>query len=50
MLEQPEQLHAEQAIREVREKGTLDGGPVLPGFRLPVAELFRRAGARPEEG
>ena len=34
--------------RLVRVKGTLDGGTVLPGFRLVVAELFRRAGARRE--
>ncbi len=33
----------------VREKGTVDGGDVLPGFRLTVAELFRRAGTRSEE-
>jgi Uma2 family endonuclease len=30
----------------VREKGTLDGGDVLPGFRLPLARLFARAGKR----
>jgi Uma2 family endonuclease len=28
----------------VREKGTLDGGSVLPGFKLRVADLFKRAG------
>jgi Uma2 family endonuclease len=28
----------------VREKGTLDGGTVLPGFKLRVAELFEQAG------
>lgn len=25
---------------EPREEDELDGGDVLPGFRLPVAELF----------
>lgn len=30
----------------VREKGTLDGGNVLPGFKLSVAALFARAGKR----
>jgi Uma2 family endonuclease len=28
----------------VREKGTLDGGTVLPGFKLKVAQWFERAG------
>ncbi len=28
----------------VREKGTLDGGTVLPGFKLPVTQWFARAG------
>ncbi len=32
--------------RLIRERGTLDGGVVLPGFKLPVAELFARAGER----
>ena len=32
--------------RLVRERGTLDGGKVLPGFTLPVAQLFARAGKR----
>ena len=31
------------------ESGTLDGGEVLPGFRLPVREWFERA-ERPFEG
>jgi Uma2 family endonuclease len=26
--------------REIGEDGTLDGGEVLPGFRIPVAKLF----------
>jgi Uma2 family endonuclease len=30
----------------VRERGTLDGGEVLPGFKLSVAKLFQRAGKR----
>jgi Uma2 family endonuclease len=30
----------------VREKGTLDSGSVLPGFKLSVAQLFQRVGAR----
>jgi Uma2 family endonuclease len=30
----------------VRLRGTLDGGSVLPGFRLPLAQLFARAGRR----
>jgi len=32
--------------RLVREKGTLDGGSVLPGFKLSVAQLFQRVGDR----
>jgi Uma2 family endonuclease len=30
----------------VRERGTLTGGDVLPGFKLPIARLFARAGKR----
>jgi Uma2 family endonuclease len=30
----------------VRERGTLDGGEVLPGFRLPLTRLFARSGRR----
>jgi Uma2 family endonuclease len=30
----------------VRGKGLLDGGSVLPGLQLSVADLFQRAGAR----
>jgi Uma2 family endonuclease len=30
----------------VREKGTLDGGNVLPGFKLSVSKWFTRAGRR----
>ncbi len=30
----------------VDENGTLDGGSVLPGFRLPLRKLFARAGRR----
>lgn len=29
-------------------KGSLRGGDVLPGFELPLADLFARAGRRPE--
>jgi Uma2 family endonuclease len=32
--------------RLVRETGQLDGGDVLPGFTLRLADLFRRAGQR----
>jgi Uma2 family endonuclease len=28
-------------LRVVAESDTLDGGPLLPGFQLPLAELFR---------
>jgi Uma2 family endonuclease len=34
--------------RLVRETGKFDGGEVLPGFELRLAELFRRAGQREE--
>jgi len=27
-------------FKELDESGTLDGGKVLPGFRLPLADLF----------
>jgi Uma2 family endonuclease len=30
----------------IRERGTIEGGDVLLGFKLPVAELFARAGER----
>ncbi len=30
----------------VREKGKLTGGDVLPGFEMPLAQLFERAGRR----
>ena len=30
----------------LREDQTLDGGPVLPGFRLPIRQWFARAGRR----
>lgn len=35
-------------FREIDESGTLDGGKVLPGFKLPLAELFA-AGKRPKK-
>jgi Uma2 family endonuclease len=34
--------------KRIGEKGSLDGGQVLPGFRLSLAELFGRAGQRLE--
>jgi Uma2 family endonuclease len=34
--------------RLVRETGKLDGGDVLPGFEVRLADLFRRAGRRQE--
>jgi Uma2 family endonuclease len=40
----PEQRHV------VTEQGILDGGDVLPGFRLPLGELFSRAEGRPPSG
>jgi Uma2 family endonuclease len=36
------------AFTEVGEEGLLDGGPVLPGFVLPVRRWFERAGERAE--
>src|SRR5205085_5123124 len=33
----------------VREKGSLDGGTVLPGFKLRIAALFKRAGRVADE-
>lgn len=32
---------APDEMRELTEADTLDGGDVLPGFSLPLAELFR---------
>ena len=29
-------------VTEIQEDGTLDGGVVLPGFTLPLADLFRK--------
>jgi Uma2 family endonuclease len=31
----------DRTARELREGDELDGGEVLPGFRLPVAGIFR---------
>ncbi len=42
--------NAPDESRLVREKGTLDGGTVLPGFKLSVVELFQRAEVWPEDG
>jgi Uma2 family endonuclease len=36
-----EVLTPDAAARWIDEAGTLDGGAVLPGFSIPVAELFR---------
>ena len=41
----PRQLHvyvyeSPQLVRRLGRSDTLDGGPVLPGFQLPLAELF----------
>jgi Uma2 family endonuclease len=33
---------APEVKRSLTESGTLDGGDVLPGFRLPLAKLFER--------
>jgi Uma2 family endonuclease len=33
-------------VRKVPADGVLDGGEVLPGFRLSLADLFRRTGQR----
>lgn len=35
------------AGRTIAAEGELDGGMVLPGFRVPLAEVFRRAEGRP---
>lgn len=39
---------APDAFTEVGEEGSLDGGPVLPGFSLSVRRWFERAGERAE--
>ncbi len=36
---------AENQFVEVSESGSLSGGDVLPGFELPLKELFARVGA-----
>ncbi|MSR60514.1 MAG: Uma2 family endonuclease [Planctomycetaceae bacterium] len=33
----------------ITERGTLDGGKVLPGFKLRVKDLFKRAGEQEPE-
>lgn len=35
-------------FKEIDEKGTLDGGKVLPGFKLPLADVFA-SGTRPKK-
>ena len=37
--------HEPTAVATRREADTLTGDPVLPGFAVPVAELFRLAGS-----
>jgi Uma2 family endonuclease len=39
---------AEDRCVDVDESGSLSGGDVLPGFDLPLRELFAKAGSRPE--
>jgi Uma2 family endonuclease len=40
---------APDKCKTLDENGVLDGGRVLPGFRLAVRELFERAGAQESE-
>ncbi len=35
-------------VRALNRNDTLEGGKVLPGFRLPLAELFEDGGTAPE--
>ena len=39
-------FHAGGAVTRLAESDVLDGGDVVPGFRLPVAELFARVARR----
>lgn len=39
--------HSAEDRVEVPAEGVLDGDQVLPGFRLPLAELFTRAEGGP---
>ena len=34
-------VHTAEGVRVLTEAGTLDGGDLLPGFVLPVGEIFR---------
>ena len=44
------EVHAANGVtRWVDEAGTLDGGEVLPGFTLPVADVFAGVPTRPPE-
>ena len=36
-------FRAGQQVAELGESDALDGGEVLPGYRLPVAEIFAEA-------
>jgi Uma2 family endonuclease len=40
LTESVTELGRKQAPRELGRGDTLDGGDVVPGFRLPVSELF----------
>jgi Uma2 family endonuclease len=37
----------DRMARIIRDGDVLDGGDILPGFRLPVSEIFGRAVATP---
>jgi len=37
-------------VKELDETGTLDGGKVLPGFKLPMADLFAAGKPRKKKG
>jgi pantothenate kinase type III len=34
------EVHTAQGLTIIPEDGTLDGGAVLPGFTLPVKDIF----------
>jgi Uncharacterized protein conserved in cyanobacteria len=37
-----------QPVQTVSESGTLSGGDLLPGLRIPVKDIFPASGAKPE--
>lgn len=45
--ETAETYQAPDKKKRIGKMGALDGGTVLPGFRLPLAELFARANRKP---